>query len=214
VNERRRTERRLGDDRRVVLARRRGSRRRETPTPFSMEQLEILREHFAHPAPVRCPACGSPFTLGEPRRRGTDTVRRVSCTGCGKAAVFTNTRAARILVVEAKGPIRDALYGVLAAAGHEVVEVADADVGLAAYQNGPADVVFLDVQAPGRMPAAEFVRRLLREYPEARIVAMAGRPSFSGVDPVAVTQGLGAVRTIRMPLAPADVLKIVEEVRP
>lgn len=179
-----------------------------------MEQIEILREHFAHPSPVRCPACGSPFTLGEPRRRGNDTVRRVSCTGCGKAAVFTNTRAARILVVEGKHAIRDALYGVLSAAGHEVVEVADADVGLAAYQNGPADVVFVDVQSPGRMSAAEFVRRLLREHPDARVIAMAGRPSYSGVDPVAVTQGLGAVRTIRMPIAPADVLRVVEEVRP
>jgi CheY-like chemotaxis protein len=172
-----------------------------------------LRARFAAPGPVRCPACEGTFTLGPGRRRGADTARRVGCLGCGKAAVVPNSRAARILIVEHHDAVRDTLQTMLASAGHEVVEAADAGVALAAYSTIPADVVFIDVLAPGRMDAPEFLRRLRREFPDARVVALAGRPSFAGVDLLAVTQGLGAVRIIRMPLSREDVLRTVEEVR-
>ena len=136
------------------------------------------------------------------------------CLGCGRAAVVPNSRAARILLIEQHHAQRDTLQAMLASAGHEVVEAADAEVGLLAYQTVPADVVIIDVLAPGRMDAPEFLRRLRRVFPDARVVAMAGRPSYTGVDPLAVMQGLGAVRTIRMPLSRDDLLRIVEEVGP
>ena len=102
----------------------------------------------------------------------------------------------------------------IVSAGHDVVEAADAGVGLLAYQLQPPDVVFIDVHAPGRMDAGEFVRRVRKDFPDARIVGMAGRPSYGMVDPLAVTQRLGAIRTIRMPFSRAEVLNIVEEARP
>lgn len=200
-------------ERRAPSGRRYGRRRRETPTPYTAVQMAELRARFAAPGPVRCPACEGAFTLGPGRRRGADTARRVVCLGCGKAAVVPNSRAARILVVEQHDAVRDTLQTMLAGAGHEVVEAADAGVALAAYSSIPADVVFIDVLAPGRMDAPEFLRRLRREFPDARVVALAGRPSFAGVDLLAVTQGLGAVRIIRMPLSREDVLRTVEEVR-
>ena len=95
-----------------------------------------------------------------------------------------------------------------------MVETADAWVGLLAYRTVPADVVIIDVLAPGRMEAAEFLRQLRRTYPDARVVTMAGRPSYQGVDPLAVTQAFGAVRTFRMPVSRDDLLRIIEEVRP
>jgi DNA-binding NarL/FixJ family response regulator len=102
----------------------------------------------------------------------------------------------------------------LASAGHEVVETADAGVALLAYRMVPADVVIIDVLAPGRMEAPEFLRQLRRTFPDARVVTMAGRPSYREVDPLAITLALGAARTIRMPLSRDDLLRIVEEVRP
>jgi DNA-binding NarL/FixJ family response regulator len=78
----------------------------------------------------------------------------------------------------------------------------------------PADAVFLDVLAPGRMNATDFLRTLRREYPDARVVAIAGRPSFAGVDPLSVAKGLGATRTMRIPLTREQVLQAVEDVRP
>lgn len=197
-----------------MAARRLGRRRRETPTPFTVEHVAELRSRFAAPGPVSCPACGGGFTLGPGRRRGAETARRVVCLGCGRAAIVPNSRAARILVVDHHTALRDTLRSMLASAGHEVVEAADAGVALIAYQTVPADVVIIDVLAPGRMEAPEFLRRLRRLFPEARVVALAGRPSYTGVDRLAVAQGLGAVRTIRMPLSRDDLLRIVEEARP
>jgi len=173
-----------------------------------------LRARFATPGPVSCPSCGSRFTLGPARRRGAEIARRVVCLGCGRAAIVPNSLGARILVITQHEALRDALQAMLASAGHEVVEAADAGVALLAYQTVPADVVIIDVLAPGRMAAPDFLRQLRRTYPDARVVTMAGRPSYRGVDPLAITQGLGAARTIRMPLSRDDLLRIVEEVRP
>lgn len=197
-------------ERRATPVRRRGRRRRETPTPYSSEQFTELKARFAAPGPVHCPACDSGFSLGPGRRRGNDTARRVICIGCGRAAVVPATRASRILLVGQHAPLRDAMQAMLVGAGHEVIEAADAAVALIAYQTVPADVIFLDVVSPGRMSAGDFLRRLRRVFPDARVVAMASRPSYvGGVDPVA---GLG-VRTIRMPLSREDVLRTIDEVR-
>jgi CheY-like chemotaxis protein len=212
--DRRRTDRRERLDRRTASARRHGRRRRETPTPYTVEEVTDLRARFAAPGPVNCPACGSCFTLGPARRRGAEVARRVVCLGCGRAAIVPNSRAARILVITQHEALRDALRTMLAGGGHDVVETADAGVGLLAYQTTPADVVIIDVLAPGRMAAPEFLRQLRRTFPDARVVTMAGRPSFRGADPLAITQGLGAARTIRMPISREDLLRIVEEVRP
>jgi CheY-like chemotaxis protein len=211
--ERRAAVRRRVADRRLGAPRRRGARRRDTPTPFSLEHLQTLRESFAHRGPVTCPACGGQLTLGMARSRGSDTIRRVNCLGCGRAAILTNTRAVRILVIAAKEAVREALRTVLAGAGHEVVEAGDAGVGLVAYETLPTDVVFIDVRASGRMDAGEFVRRLRRSFPDARVVGIAGRPSYGTLDPLAVTHGLGAVGTVRLPFSPADVLRAVDEAR-
>ncbi len=174
----------------------------------------MVRELFFVPGrrPV-CPTCSGTFSLGRPRARGEEIVRRVQCTGCGKAAIVTNSRALRVLVIEQKDSVRRAVREILAGAGHEVIEAADAGVGLRAYEARPPDLVFIDVHAPGRMNAADFVRNLRKAFPDARVVAMAGRPSYGMVDPAMVTTQLGAMRTIRMPFSKDDVLRIVEEAR-
>jgi CheY-like chemotaxis protein len=213
-NDRRHDDRRE-QDRRATPIRRRGRRRRATPTPFSSEQFAELRNRFAAPGQVECPACGGRFSLGPGRRRGSEVARRVVCLGCGRAAVVPNTHVSRILLVSLHAARRDALQAILANAGHEVVETDDTGVALYAYQSAPADIIFLDVQAPGRIGAPDFLRRLRRMAPDARVIAMAARPSYTGAhDPLAITQGLGAVRILRVPSSPADVLRIVDEVRP
>ena len=124
------------------------------------------------------------------------------------------SRSARILVVAQHSALRDALQAMLASAGHEVVETADAGVALVAYETVPADVVFIDVLGPGRMDATSFLRQLRRKFPDARVVTMAGRPSYREVDPLAVTAALGAAHTVRMPISRDELLRVVEEVRP
>jgi len=190
-----------------------GRRRRATPTPYTAQEVEQLRTRFLAPGPVNCPACGSAFTLGPARRRAAESARRVVCLGCGRAAVVSNTRAARLLVISQNDALRSGFQQMVASAGHEVIEAADAGVGLVAFEQVPADIVFVDVTAPGRMEAPDFLRRLRRHYPDARVVAMAGRRSFAGADPLAVMQGLGVLSTLRAPVSREQVLKTLEEVR-
>jgi CheY-like chemotaxis protein len=212
--DRRGADRRELENRRAGQSRRRGRRRMESPIPFTAEQVSEVRAQFAVPGPVNCPACGGAFTLGPSRRRGDQSARRVVCLGCGSAAVVPKSWQARILLISEHGVVRNALQAALASVGHEVIEAADAGVGLLAYERVPADVVFLDMLAPGRMEAPEFLRRLRRLFPEARVVAMAQRPIYAGVDLLAVAQGLGAVRALRMPISRDQLLKTVEDVRP
>jgi len=211
--DRRRGERRSIGDRRAAAPRRRGRRRRDTPTPYTAEQVADLRARFAAPGLVLCPACEGRFTLGPGRRRGPEVARRVVCIGCGRGAMVPHSHAARILVIAQPRTVRETLHTILVPAGHEVVEADDAAVGLVAYQMVPADLVILDVTATGRVTAPEFLRRLRRSFPEARVVAMAGRPSWTGVDPLAVVQGLGAVRSVRLPVTGEALLRIVDDAR-
>ena len=200
-------------DRRGVAARRREPRRRETPTPFTTKELADLRARFASPGPVSCPACGSRVALDPAQRGGTGISRGVLCFGCGRAAVVPRAWAARVLLTIRDNALRNLLRGMLAGAGHDVVETDDTSVALAAYRTAPADVIIIDVLAPGRVPAPEFLRQLRSTFPDARIVALAGRISYAGVDPLMVVPGLEGVRSLRVPISREALLKTVEEAR-
>lgn len=117
-----------------------------------------------------------------------------------------NIAVARVFVIAQKEVVRQTVRTILTDAGHEVLEAADASVGLWAYAENPADAVFIDVFAPGKTDAADFVRQLRREDPGAVVIAMAGRPSYGLSDPLAVVRQLGATRTLRMPFSPAELL--------
>ena len=211
--DRRHDERRHEDDRRT-LSRRQGRRRRTTPSPFSAAQIETIQQRFSTPGVhLPCPACGGTFTLG-PAPQGADPARQVLCASCGKNAVVRNCAAVRIIVVAQKETVRQAVRQVLSTAGHEVLEAADATVALWAYDQNPADVVFVDAMAPGRTEAGEFIRLLRREHPDARVVVMAGRPSHGMADPRSVTRAEGATRTIRFPCSQNDLLAALDAARP
>ncbi|HXY21015.1 MAG TPA: hypothetical protein VEH83_13545, partial [Gemmatimonadales bacterium] len=129
------------------------------------------------------------------------------------AAVMHDTLAARVLVVSGVTPLRNLLRDMLVSAGHEVIEVDDAAVGLGAFEALPSDVVLLDVVATGRLPAPEFLQRLREGQADPRVVVLAGRPDYAGVDPLTVVQGLGELPTLRVPISRESLLKVVQDVR-
>ena len=151
--------------------------------------------------------------MGPARRRGSDVVRQVRCVSCGKMTTVTNPRTARVLVVAQRDVVRDAVRTVLAAAGHEVVQVADAGVALWVYGKSQVDVVFIDLHAPGKMDAGDFIRLLKREHSDARVVAMSARRSYGLSDPAALAKQLGATASLRVPCSRTDMLEVLEEAR-
>ena len=207
--DRRQDERRAQPDRRTHAERRHGAAYGTTPVPYSPQQSAELRARFITGGPVTCPACGGRFTLG-PVAPGPSTERLVGCRGCGRAAVISHSTAARVLVVSATQTIRDQLFEMLAGAGHEVVETDDGRVGLDAYQAMPADVVIVDVAAAGRDTGQDFVRRLLRAAPDARLIALSARASWAtGPGPL----DLSEIPVVRTPLAREVLLRTLQEVR-
>jgi CheY-like chemotaxis protein len=177
------------------------------------KDLAELRARFASPGPVSCPACGSRVVLDPAQRGGTGLSRGVLCHGCGRAAVVPRAWAARVLITARDAALRKLLREMLADAGHDVMETDDTSVALAAYRAAPADIIILDVLAPGRMPAREFQRQLRSAFPDARLIALAGRISYAGVDPLMAAPGLEGVRSIRVPISREALLKTIEEAR-
>jgi DNA-binding NtrC family response regulator len=116
------------------------------------------------------------------------------------------------MVVAEKAAIRDSIRLTLAEVGHEVVDAADASVALWAYQQDPADLIFIDVFAVGRMESGEFMRQIHRISPDVHVIAVSGRTSYRGPDPLRVAKELGAFRTLRAPFARAELLEAVRAI--
>ena len=117
----------------------------------------------------------------------------------------------RFLVVDDDPTIRRFIGEILSRAGDDVEEVADGESGLRAYRGTAADVVFVDYGMP-EMDGLEFTRTLLLEYPEARIVLMAGRRTHGEPDPLALARKLGARETLRKPFDAADAFRVIDEI--
>jgi DNA-binding response OmpR family regulator len=160
-----------------------------------------------------CPACGADFALFSERRRGSDAVRKVQCTGCRKAAVVTNTLAARLLLVAPDSAIRDGVRAMLANAGHDVRDAGSVEDALYAHRENPVDVVVVDLSAPGRLDGQQAIRRLRGEFTQLAVVAMAPRTSYGVADPLAAARQLGAARTLRMPFSTQELLAAISEAR-
>ena len=208
---RRAAERRQLADRRMLANRRKMRFRRNTPSPYTAEEMATVRVNFTkNNGRIACPACAGSFTFGRGRLRGNEILRRIQCVRCGKSAVVSGNRRMRILVVAEKEGVRDSIRITLTEAGHEVVDAADASVALWAYQQDPADVVFIDVFAAGRMESGEFIRQVRKYAPDARVVAVSGRTSYRGPDPLRVAQELGATKTIRAPFSRAQLLDVLD----
>lgn len=213
VLNRRIAERRRLPDRRVPPNRRHSLRSRTTPSPYTVEQIAVLRKTFGkRGVPVTCPACKGSFTLSRGRRRRDEIMRRIQCQRCGKSAVVSGNWRMRILVIAEKKVVRDAIRETLSEEGHEAVDAADASVGLWAYQQNPADMVFVDVLAAGRMDAGEFIRQIRKYSPDACVIAVSARTSYTGRDPLKIARELGASRTIRAPFSREQLLEVVAAV--
>ena len=207
---RRIAERRGLPDRRTNGPRRLFRKQRATPSPYTVEQIAQVRHAFTQPnSRNSCPACGGAFTLGRGRSRDGATLRRVQCVRCSKSAVVTDSCRIRVLVIAEKAVVRDSIRETLTKVGHEVVDAADASIGLWAYQQNPADVVFIDVLVAGRMKASEFIRQIRKYSAAAHVIAVSGRSSYRGPDPLTVARELGAFHTLRAPFSQNQLLEVL-----
>jgi CheY-like chemotaxis protein len=88
-----------------------------------------------------------------------------------------------VLIVEDEFLLRMEAVDMIAAAGFEVVEAADADqaIGILEYRRD-ITVVFTDIQMPGSMDGLKLAQAIRGRWPPIKIVATSGRANIREPD--------------------------------
>ena len=119
---------------------------------------------------------------------------------------------ARILVVDDDIAVQATIRILLERAGHSVVVAGDGRKGLAIFETGEFDLLFLDIFMPG-MDGIETMRLVHQQQPLIPTSVISGNPvtaeSGSGPDFLTMATKLGAVRSLQKPFKPAALLAAV-----
>jgi CheY-like chemotaxis protein len=119
---------------------------------------------------------------------------------------------ARILIVDDDGAVRATIKLLLERAGHSVVAASDGRSGLALFEAGDFDLLFLDIFMPG-MDGIETMRLVHQQQPLLPIIVISGNPNLSeqGDAPDFLTMAikLGAISSLQKPFRPAALLEAV-----
>jgi CheY-like chemotaxis protein len=119
---------------------------------------------------------------------------------------------AKILVVDDDSAVQATIRLLLERAGHSVVVASDGRQGLAVFESGEFDLLFLDIFMPG-MDGLETMRLVHQQQPLIPIIVISGNPvtwdSASGPDFLTMATKLGAVSSLQKPFKPAALLAAV-----
>jgi CheY-like chemotaxis protein len=117
---------------------------------------------------------------------------------------------ANILIVDDDSAVQLTIRLLLERAGHSVVTASDGRKGLALFEAGDFDLLFLDIFMPG-MDGFETMRLVHQQKPLTPIIVISGRPmpTDSGPDYLTMAMKLGAVSSLQKPFRPADLLTAV-----
>jgi CheY-like chemotaxis protein len=119
---------------------------------------------------------------------------------------------AKILVVDDDIAVQATIRMLLERAGHNVVVASDGKKGLAAFEAGDFDLLFLDIFMPG-MDGLETMRLVHQQQPLIPIIMISGRPMTpdpaEGPDFLTMAIKLGAICSLQKPFKPAALLAAV-----
>lgn len=117
---------------------------------------------------------------------------------------------ANILIVDDDSAVQATIRLLLERAGHSVVVAGDGRKGLALFEAGAFDLLFLDIFMPG-MDGIETMRLVHQQQPRIPIIVISGNPIASGSGPDFLTMAtkLGAIRSLQKPFKPSALLAAV-----
>ncbi|MDB5611886.1 MAG: two-component system response regulator [Bradyrhizobium sp.] len=119
---------------------------------------------------------------------------------------------AKILIVDDDSAVQATIRLLLERAGHSVVAASDGRNGLAIFETGEFDLLFLDIFMPG-MDGIETMRLVHQQQPLIPIIVISGNPIVADSDkaPDFLTMAikLGAVSSLQKPFKPAALLAAV-----
>jgi len=119
---------------------------------------------------------------------------------------------ANILVVDDDPAVQMTIRLLLERAGHRVAVASDGRKGLAAFEAGNFDLLFLDIFMPG-MDGIETMRLVHQQRPDVPIIVISGRPIIPDADAepdfLTMAMKLGAISSLPKPFKPAALLATV-----
>jgi CheY-like chemotaxis protein len=125
-----------------------------------------------------------------------------------------NIALAKILIVDDDSAVRTTIKLLLERAGHSVIAVSDGRSGLAQFETGDFDLLFVDIFMPG-MDGIETMRLVHQQRPLVPIIVISGNPvlSDSGKMPDFLTMAtkLGAISSLQKPFKPAALIEAVDQ---
>ena len=189
--------------------RRIGDRRQKSPELYSRDEVVRVRKLIVSPRlPFECPRCNGALTMADPIAGDGYTIRTVRCSECHRSSTFPDYMVVLALVIGEDEKVRGALRTILGGAGHEVVGARDGAAGLVSHREDPADVLFVDISSA--RAEVEFIGKCRKEFPDIRLIAVAGKSVYGTGDPLAVAGQLGAQTTLRKPFTPHEVLRSLD----
>jgi CheY-like chemotaxis protein len=119
---------------------------------------------------------------------------------------------AKILIVDDDSAVQATIRILLERAGHSVIAASDGRKGLASFEAGDFDLMFLDIFMPG-MDGLETMRLIHQRQPLIPIIVISGRPIASdpaeGPNFLTMATKLGAISSLQKPFKPAALLAAV-----
>lgn len=117
---------------------------------------------------------------------------------------------ARILLIEDDEHIRTLIRDVLESSGHDVIECANGEEGLYAYELSSPSLVITDILMPDK-EGLETIRDMRHKRPDVKIIAISGGLQSIGVDVLDLARKFGASCTIEKPFEMSELLRAVED---
>lgn len=117
---------------------------------------------------------------------------------------------ARVIVIDDDESIRATVRRTLEALGHDVREASDGRRGFDLLDADGADLVISDIFMPGQ-DGIEVARRLRKEFPAVKLIAMSGGGSTGQIDLRPDMKMFGAITSLAKPFTRADLVKVVRE---
>jgi CheY-like chemotaxis protein len=116
----------------------------------------------------------------------------------------------RVLVIDDNDDFRMLALRWFKLHGIEAEGAANGIQGLALQRARPADVIVTDIFMP-EQEGIETIHHLLREFPDAKIIAVTGRDPLMNYDVFEVARQVGAMKTFRKPFKFEDLIAAVRE---
>ncbi len=119
---------------------------------------------------------------------------------------------ARILVIDDNEDFLIMFCKMLKAAGHETVPASNGQEGIDLYRKEPTELIITDIIMP-KKDGVEMIEEILRDFPEAKIIAISGGGRGKAEDYLTKTSSFPKVKhTLSKPFDMKEILQAIKEV--